>query len=121
MEESGNRGLEELIEKIKEYFNTRLKLGKLTLIEKSVLIFAGLITDGFVVVFLILGFLFISLGLGFYLSELIGNSFAGFFIMATLYFVLALIIYLTKDKYLEKPIIESMIKKIFKDEEEEKM
>jgi hypothetical protein len=121
MEESGNKGVEELIEKIKEYFNTRLKLGRLTLIEKCILIFAGLITDGFVVIFLILAFLFISLGLGFYLSELLGNSFAGFFIMAIFYFILALIIYLTKDKYLEKPIIETMIKKIFKDEEEGKM
>lgn len=121
MEDSGNKGLEELIDKIKEYFNTRLKLGRLTLIEKSVLVFAGLITDGFVVVFLILAFLFISLGFGFYISELMGNSFAGFFIVAIFYFALAIIIYLTKDKYLEKPIIESMIKKIFKDDEEEEI
>ena len=121
MEESGNKGLKELIEKIKEYFNTRLKLGRLSLIEKCVLILAGLITDGFVLLFLILAFLFISLGLGFYLSALFGNSFTGFFIMAIFYFILALIIYLTKDKYLEKPIIETMIKKIFKDEEEGKM
>lgn len=121
MEETGNKGLEELIEKIKEYFNTRIKLGKLTLIEKSVLIFASLITDGFVAVFLILAFLFISLGLGFYFSELLGNSFGGFFIMAIFYFLVAIIIYLSKDKYLEKPIIESMIKKIFKDDDKEKM
>lgn len=121
MEEKGNKKVEELIEKIKEYINTRIKLSKLTLIEKSVLIFAGLITDGFVAVFLILGFLFISLGLAFYLSELLGNSYAGFFIMATIYFMVALVIYLTKDKYLEKPIVESMVKKIFKDEEKVKM
>jgi hypothetical protein len=121
MENSGNKGLEEFVEKLKEYFNTRLKLGKLSLIEKAVLVFASLITDGFVVIFLILAFLFVSLGLGFYFSELFGNSFAGFFIMAIIYFIIALIIYLTKDKYLEKPIIESMIKKVFKDEDEEKM
>lgn len=121
MEDSGNKGIEEFIEKLKEYFNTRLKLGRLTLIEKCVLVFAGLITDGFVVIFLILAFLFISLGLGFYLSELLGNSFAGFFIMALFYFVVALIIYLTKDKHLEKPIIESMLKKIFKDDDKNQL
>ena len=118
MEDTGNKGLEQLLEKLKEYLNTRIKLAKLTLIEKGVYLFSNLITDGLVVIFLILAFLFTSLALGFYLSELLGNSFGGFFIMALLYFVLALIVYLIKDKYLEKPIINGMIKKIFKDEEE---
>ena len=121
MEESGNKGVEELIKKIKEYFDIRIKLVRLTLTEKCVLIFAGLITNGIVVIFLILAFLLISLGLGFYLSELFGNSYAGFFIMAIFYFILSLVIYLTKEKYLEKPIVETMIKKIFKDEEEGKI
>lgn len=122
MEESGNKGgVEELIKKIKEYFDIRIKLVRLTITEKCVLVFAGLISHGIIVIFLILAFLLISLGLGFYLSELFGNSYAGFFIMAIFYFILALIIYLTKDKYLEKPIIETMIKKIFKEEEEGKI
>lgn len=111
--------MEELIDKIKDYLNTRMKLGKLTLIEKGVLLFANLITDGLVIIFLILAFLFVSLALGFYLSELLGNSFGGFFIVSLFYFVLAIIIYLIKDKYLEKPIINGMIKKILKGEEEE--
>jgi Putative Actinobacterial Holin-X, holin superfamily III len=119
MEDSGNKGLEQLLEKLKEYLNTRMKLGKLTLIEKGVYLFSNLITDGLVVIFLILAFLFISLALGFYLAELLVNSFGGFFIMAIIYFIFALIIYLIKDKYLEKPIINGMIKKIFKNEEEE--
>jgi hypothetical protein len=119
MEEPGNKSLEEFLEKIKEYLHTRMELGKLTLIEKGVLLFANLITDGLVVVFLILGFLFTSLALGFYFSELLGNTFAGFFIMALVYFIVAFIIYLIKDRYLEKPIINGVIKKIFKKEGEE--
>lgn len=110
--------MEELLDKIKDYLNTRIRLGKLTLIEKGVLLFANLITDGLVIIFLILAFLFVSLALGFYISELLGNSFGGFFIVSLFYFVLAIIIYLLKDKYLEKPIINNMIKKILKEEEE---
>jgi hypothetical protein len=116
MEEAGNKGLEELINKLKEHLNTRMELGKLTLIEKGVLLFANLITDGLVIVFLILAFLFTSLAFGFYFSELLGNTFSGFFVVALFYFIVALIIYLIKDKYLEKPIINGMIKKIFKDD-----
>jgi hypothetical protein len=111
-------GIEDFIDKIKDYLNTRMKLGKLTLIEKGVLIFANLITSGLVIIFLVLAFLFTSLGLSFYLSELLNNTFAGFFIIAFVYFLVALIAYLVKDKYIEKRIINAMIKKVFKDEEE---
>jgi len=110
--------MEELLDKIKDYLNTRMRLSKLTLIEKGVLLFANLITDGLVIIFIILAFLFVSLALGFYISELLGNSFGGFFIVSLFYFVLAIIIYLIKDKYLEKPIINNMVKKILKGEEE---
>ncbi len=110
--------MEELLDKIKDYLNTRMRLSKLTLIEKGVLLFANLITDGLVIVFIILAFLFVSLALGFYISELLGNSFGGFFIVSLFYFVLAVIIYLIKDKYIEKPIVNNMIKKILKGEEE---
>lgn len=111
--------MEELLDKIKDYLNTRMKLGKLTLIEKGVLLFANLITSGLVVIFIILAFLFVSLALGFYLSELLGNSYGGFFLISLFYFLLAVIIYFIKDKYLERPIINSMIIKILKGEEEE--
>lgn len=110
--------MEELLDKIKDYLNTRMRLGKLTLIEKGVLLFANLITDGLVIIFIILAFLFVSLALGFYISELLGNSYGGFFIVSLFYFVLAVLIYLLKDKYIEKPIINSMIKKILKGEED---
>jgi len=119
MQEPGNKSLEELLEKIKEYLHTRMELGKLTVIEKGVLLFANLVTDGLVVVFLILAFLFASLAFGFYFSQLLGNTFAGFFIVALFYFIIAFIIYLIKDRYLEKSIINGVIKKIFKKEGEE--
>src|SRR6476469_3839967 len=102
-------GIEEFIDKIKDYLNTRMKIGRLTLIEKGVLLFANLITDGFVIVFLVLAFLFASLGLSFYLSELLNYTFSCFFIVAVIYFLVALIVYLIKDKHLEKKIINAMI------------
>ncbi|KHJ38300.1 hypothetical protein PBAC_15030 [Pedobacter glucosidilyticus] len=111
--------MEELIEKIKEHLNTRMKLAKLSLVEKGVLLFANLITDGLVIIFIVLAFLFVSLAFGFYLSELLGNSYGGFFLVSLFYFLMAVIVYATKDKYLEKPIINNMIKKIFKKQEEE--
>ncbi|ADY53320.1 hypothetical protein Pedsa_2779 [Pseudopedobacter saltans DSM 12145] len=111
--------MEELLEKIKEYIETRFKLAKLVLIEKGTSIFADIITTLIVVFFLIVAFLFISIGLGFYISELIGNTYGGFLIVGLFYFLIALIVFLTKDKYIEKSIVNGIIKKIFKREDVE--
>lgn len=109
--------MEELLEKIKEYIDTRIKLSKLVLIEKGSSVFADIVTTIIVVFFLVIAFLFISIALGFYISELIGNSYGGFFIVGLFYFLIALIVFLTKDKYIEKSIVNGIIKKIFKKEE----
>jgi hypothetical protein len=111
--------MEEFIDNTKDYIDTRIKLAKLTLIEKGALIFAGLVSHVLGLIFLVLAFLFCSLALGFYISELLGNTYGGFFIVSLFYLVLAIIIYSIKDKYLEKPIVNSVIKKMFKYQEEE--
>lgn len=104
-----------LIEKVKEYASVRKELAILSAVEKGSQLFANLLTDGLVLLFLVLAALFGSFALGFYLSELIGNSYAGFFIVTGLYLLLALVLYLVKDKYVEKKIINSIIGKFFKD------
>lgn len=119
MEGNTEKGLEKLIDKVKDYLNSKAKLSKLTLIEKGVLLIANMITNGFVIVFLILAFLFGSLGLSFYISNLMGDTFSGFFIVALVYFLIALAAFLLKDKYIEKRIINALIKKIFKDDDGE--
>lgn len=111
---------QEIIGKIKEYVEVRKELAVLTAVEKGSQLFANLLTDGLVVLFSVLAILFGSLAMGFYLSELIGNSYSGFLIVTGVYFLVAIIIYLFKDKYMEKHIVNGVIKKFFKDREEQK-
>ena len=118
MEETGHKNFEELLQKIKDYLHTRMELGKLTVIEKGLYLIANLLSNGLVILFFSLSFLLANLALGFYLSELLGNTYSGFFMMALFYFVITLIIFFTKERILEKRIINGMIKKIFKDEDE---
>jgi hypothetical protein len=106
---------QEVIGKVKEYIEVRKELVILTAVEKGSQLFANLLTDGLVVLFGVLAILFGSLALGFYLSELIGNSYAGFLIITGFYFLLAIIIYSVKDKFLEKRIVNGVIKKVFTD------
>lgn len=106
---------QEVIGKVKEYIEVRKELVILTAVEKGSQLFSNLLTDGLVVLFVVLAILFGSLALGFYLSELIGNSYAGFLIITGFYFLLAIIIYSVKDKFLEKRIVNGVIKKVFTD------
>lgn len=109
---------QEVISKVKEYVEVRKELAMLSAVEKGSQLFANLLTDGLVLLFGILTILFGSLALGFYLSELIGNSYSGFLIVTGIYFLVAILIYALKDKYMEKHIINGVIKKFFKDRNE---
>ena len=109
-----------ITDRIKEYAQIRKELAILTAVEKGSRLFANLITDGLVVLFAVLTFSFGSLALGFYLSEVLGNTYAGFLIITGFYLLVALIVYFTKDKYMEKAIINKIIAKFFKERNEDK-
>ena len=103
----------EIIAKVKEYVDVRKEIAILSAVDKGSQLFANLVTDGLVLLFGVLGILFGSLAAGFYLSEVFGNSYAGFLIVTGFYFLLAIVFYAIKDKYVEKHIINAAIKKFF--------
>ncbi len=104
-----------IIEKIKEYIHIRTELSVLSAVDKGSQLFAGLLTDGLVLILMVLAGLFGSFALGFYLSEVLNNTYGGFLIVAGIYLILALVLNSIKEKYLEKQIINMVIKKFFKD------
>lgn len=104
--------------KIKEYVQIRKDLAILTIADKASVAAGGLVTGGILIFVGLLIFFFGSLGLGFYLSELIGNSYAGFFIITGVYILIAIVILLIKDNYIKKPLANSIIKQILKDRNE---
>ena len=109
-----------IIEKIKEYIHVRTELSVLSAVDKGSQLFAGLLTDGLVLVLTVLAFLFGSLALGFYLSEVLNNTYGGFLIVAGIYLLGAVILNSIKGKYLEKRIINLVIEKFFRDRNVEK-
>ena len=109
-----------IIEKIKEYIHVRTELSVLSAVDKGSQLFAGLLTDGLVLVLTVLAFLFGSLALGFYLSEVLNNTYGGFLIVAGIYLLGAVILNSIKEKYLEKRIINLVIEKFFRDRNVEK-
>lgn len=106
---------QKLIDKITEYVNVRKDLVLLKSVDKGSQIFANLIGGVLIFLFAALAFVFGSFALSFYLSEILGNSYIGFLIVAGFYLLIAIILYSIKDNYLEKKFMNVIIAKFFKD------
>ncbi|MBC6111832.1 phage holin family protein [Pedobacter fastidiosus] len=126
MQENKDKSIEDLVDDAKGYFEARVEYTRLYLVEKASKIFADLVTSTAVIVCFILAFLFGSVTLALYLSDVLGSYAGGFGCVSLIYIILAIGVYLTKDKYIEKAIINVAIRKYFdkladKEEEDEKL
>jgi membrane-bound ClpP family serine protease len=108
MQENKEKSIEDLYDDAKSYLDTRVEYTRLYLVEKASKIFADVVTNA------LLAFLFATLTLALFLSDVLGSFTKGFGCVALIYLILALIVYFTKDKYIEKAIINFTIKNYFK-------
>lgn len=109
---------EELAGTVKDYVNTRIELVKLNTVEKSSGIIATVIA-GLIVAAVFLFFLvFISIALAFGLGEWIGKPWAGFLIVAFLYLVIGIIVWVSRVRIIQLPIMNALIKQFFSNEYE---
>ncbi len=126
MEENKEKDIEDIFLDAKEYIDTRIEHAKLSAVEKVSKIFADLITNAVVIISFVLAFLFASFTLALYLSDVFGNYSAGFGCVAGIYLLISIIVLLTKDKYIERLLVNLFIRKYFdkvadKDDDEEKL
>lgn len=122
MQDKEEKSIEDIVDDAKGFLEARIEYTRLYLVEKASKIFADLVTNTAVIVCFILAFLFGSVTLALFLSDVLGSFTAGFGCVSLIYIALAVIVYFTKDKYIEKAIINIAIRKYFDklaDEEEE--
>lgn len=113
MQENKDKSIEDLVDDAKGFLEARVEFTRLYIVEKASKIFADLVTSTAVIVCFILAFLFGSVTLALYLSSVLGSYAGGFGCVSLFYILLAIIVYLTKDKYIEKAIINVAIRKYF--------
>ena len=111
---SENDKIGDLKESFKQYVNTNFELKKLEAIEAGSVIEARMISKFLVGLAIILFVFFSSFCLGFYLSFRLGDYYTGFAIIAGFYFFLSLFLLLVRKKLIEKPLLDSIIRKLFK-------
>ncbi|WP_374950943.1 phage holin family protein [Mucilaginibacter sp.] len=101
-----------IIDQVQEYVETRAKLLKLEVIDRSTTIIAALVVDLVVIISFILTFLFASFTLALYLGDVLGANWKGFGAVAIIYLLLAVILIVAKKPF-ERPIINVLVRKLF--------
>lgn len=105
--------IEELIANLKSYTSSTIELVQLEAAQRSSSIIANVASGLIVWVVIILFALFLSLGISFYLSDLLGNQYLGFGIVAGAYLLLGLVLIIGRKAFLMKPIRDRFIREIF--------
>lgn len=109
-----------LITNIKDYVNTNIRLVKLKVTDKSSEAIGG-ITAIIIVAFIMMFFLvFLSTALAFLISNLLNSPSSGFFIVAGVYLIIGILLFINRESWIITPLGNSMIKAMTKEDENKK-
>jgi hypothetical protein len=103
-----------LIDKSKDYIETKIELTRLKTIDKSADVLSTVVVTVSMLFILFLLILFVSLAVALYLGKMLGGYHYGFFIMGGVYAIILLIIYLKRQKWIKVPIANELISKMMK-------
>ena len=106
--------IEILFEKVEDYTRTTVELAKLKVIGTSADVTSSLISRLTVAIVFAMFLLLLNFGLSFWIGELLGNFYFGFFIMAALYLILSIVLYSYKDQWIKMPVSNFIITKMLK-------
>lgn len=110
---------EELTEHVKEYINNRMAAVKLNIAEKSSKLAATVIASVVAALFFFIFLIFASTALAFVFSRLTGALSWGFLIVAGIYLLLGALVWLLKDRILQLPIMNALLRQLFTDEKDD--
>ncbi len=105
--------IESLLESTFRYSVAEIELLKLKTLNKTSDVVSSLVPHAVVLLILVLFLLFLNLGLAFWLGEIIGNNFYGFFVIAAFYAIVGLIAHFFMHKWIKKKIGNYLVKQMF--------
>lgn len=104
--------IETLIEKGEQYGKTTLELIKLKTLDKSADVVSNMVSWAIVIVFAVLFFLILNIGIALWVGELLGKSYYGFFAVSGFYAILALVFGIFRKKFVKTPLNNSIITQV---------
>lgn len=107
--------LEELVDHVKDYIDTRSELIILKTTDK-VASASGIAVSYLICIFLfVMVLVLLSIGAALWIGKALGDSFSGFFLIAGFYLLLLLIFFLGRSSLIKKPIANKVINEILND------
>ncbi len=108
--------VEELSAHVKEYINNRIDSVKFSAAEKSSSVLANIIAVAIAVLVLTFFVLFGSVALAYAIAKWTGEVYWGFLIVAGIYLLFGILVWLLREKLLRLPIMNAMVQQLFKDD-----
>lgn len=108
------RLLESLLERASEYGKTSLELVKLKALDRTAELISASVPLAIVIILIASFLLFINLGLAFWLGEMLGRTYYGFFVVSAFYIIICLIVRFFLYNRIKKLIGNYFIKNVLK-------
>ena len=112
--EDNARLIKSIIESAAEYGKTSYELIKLKALDKTSDVVSSVIPHYVVFVIIASFLLFLNLGLAFWLGEILGKIYFGFFVIAGLYGITGIVLYCFMHKWLKRIVSSYIIKQVLK-------
>ena len=104
---------EPLFERAEAYGKTSYELIKLRTVKKTVIVTSAFVSRSIAFLILCTFIVFLSIGVSFWLGDLLGKMYYGFFCVAGFYAILGFIIYFFLHDEIKKQVGDSIIKHMF--------
>ncbi|CAN5175807.1 hypothetical protein BH09BAC5_BH09BAC5_23030 [soil metagenome] len=111
--------LTQVIEKVNEHVDTRMKYFRLVISEKIAMLFSSMGTIGIVLILFLLFFLFTNVAAALLIGKYFENYALGFGLMSLFYLLLAIIYLLFRKSVFEPKIQDSVINALYPENDEE--
>ncbi|WP_445958089.1 hypothetical protein [Yeosuana sp.] len=108
------KSVDVLYEKAKKYTETSAELLALKTVDKTADVLSSLTSIVLIAMIVAMFTLFINVGLSLFIGNLLNEYYLGFFIISAFYLVLALVLYVYKDKFIKIPVANLIIVKLLK-------
>ena len=105
--------IESLLESSFKYGLAEIELIRLKALNKTSDVVSGLVPHAVVFFFFVVFLFFLNFGLAFWLGEILGNNFYGFFVIAAFYAIVGLIMHFFLHKWIKRKIGNFLVKQMF--------
>jgi hypothetical protein len=106
--------IEALFEKAEDYSKTTLELFKLNAIDKTAEIVSSLAVRLAILLAVVLFVLVLNIGVALWIGELLGKTYYGFFVVAGIYALITILLYVFRNRWIRYPVSNAIITQMLK-------